>query len=1056
MNIHEAAMPSFEEFFAACWDSKRPFPWQSELAKRVSEGGWPALLDVPTGLGKTAALDVFVWHLASQARLPNEARTAATRAAFVIDRRLVVDSAFRRMRNLTQTLQTSTEASLVGVASRLRSIGETQFPLVVQRMRGGITWESQWVRQPDQPAIVCGTVDQIGSRLLSRGYGSSTSRMPIDAGLLGVDCLVLIDEAHLSSAMAVTVRGVDALESTASLSPLRRRSGGVVKMTATSPDLEADVLKVGPDSADLDDAVAGRRLTADKRVALLEVRNDDEVTAAMAGLASLMVDGTRSVVLVVCNTVRRARKIFDSLEGSSSYDRQLLIGRCRPLERRLAEPDWFDRAAAGRDRTSAIRPLILVSTQTVEVGVDLDVDSLITEIASADALVQRFGRVDRLGDVGTTFSAVVGCTSKLDEAPVYGPSAKATWAMLSEATTATAWKPPKKSDRESGRRSLAAGPTFDAGPLAFRELIDATPDRRSLFASSAPAPVVVRPTLECWARTSPIPEPDEAIGPYLHGVERMSPVVSMAWRAGDTADALEASLQMTPLRSDELIEVPLLAARHFLFSPQEDGGGLLSDLEAQSTDESAVIRVREAAIAVMGVIVRSRRDIVHDLRMIRPGDIVVVPSELGGHDDGGWTGRSGRPVADVADLVDRRFVRVRLSTSVLRSFGITRTAVASALNDLRALRVDADPTPVVHHFIDELRSWFMADQSVEPGDDNEESDAKEVTLAARAFADDLELLRSSDVWSISEKPSDRGAVVIAVPRNDDGESGEGEDTVCGLALCMPRPLTAEDAPASFIETGSLADTDDEGENGEGSSLLAVIQPEADLSLRTHLHDVGERARHFAQRLGLGQDLTQTLAFAGFLHDLGKAEVRFQAMLRGGDVLAAESSAGQFAELLAKSDTVITDVLALRLATRRSRWPGLRHEAISLALAKTWPADEIPEAVDLDLALYLVATHHGYGRPWFPADREDESPTVITLSLDTVDIPEFAKRNGGRQVDLTASSADGVMAFDQPERCRRLRRRYGFWGLSFLEAVLRLADLSISEELGDRILAERAR
>lgn len=1019
-------MPSFAEFFRACWGNE-PFPWQVELAERVATTGWPSLLDVPTGLGKTAALDVFVWHLASQAELEPTKRTAPTRAAFVIDRRLVVDSAFRRLRELTRILDSSSEDAAVAVAQRLRSIGGTPFPLLVQRMRGGITWQAQWVRQPDQPAIVCGTVDQIGSRLLSRGYGSSASRMPIDAGLLGTDCLLLIDEAHLSSALATTVRGIGFLESRATSSPLRARSGQIVKMTATSPDFDSDVLRVGPDSADVNDAVAGPRLQAQKRTVLIEAKKDDEVTKQMVDLARVMVSGTSRVVLVVCNTVKRARLVFDEVKTSPEWDAQLLIGRCRDLERRAAEPLWFDRAMAGRIRSTSSRPLVLVSTQTVEVGVDLDVDSLVTEVASADALVQRFGRVDRLGRVGETLSAIVACSSKLSEAPVYGASAEATWSMLAEATSSILWSLPKKPDFEALRRELVSGPTFDAGPLAFRELVDAASDRAALFAVAPPAPVVVTPTLDCWARTSPIPDPDEAVGPYLHGVERTSPVVSIAWRAGSDADALQKSFEQMPIRGDELVEVPLLSLRGFLYPSKEvPNGDVLSDLESQSSDESVEVRDRPG---VVGLIIRSRSDTVRDLRTVRPGDIVILPSSAGGHDDGGWTGQPGPVVADVADVVDRRLVRLRLSMPVLESFGMHGAALSASVRAFEKFPEGDDPTEIVRELLTQL---------LHTGEELTES----APLAAGALLRDVELMATVPAWGVSTAISyDKPLVLVRELLGDDG----AEAFVQGISLTMARPINGVGSEENLP---FASEADDDGEDGEGSSVLPTIVAGADLTLLRHSRDVGSRAKLFAENLGLHPELVSTLAFAGFLHDLGKAEVRFQAMLLRGDIAAAEASAGVFSELVAKSDIAMSDVAAMRLATSRSGWPGLRHEAISLALARTWPAASIPACVDQELALYLVATHHGYGRPWFPADREDRAPSAISLTIDGADLPEFARRATASSVSVLAKSDEGVMAFDQPDRCKRLRGVYGFWGLSYLEAILRLADMTISEELGE--------
>ncbi len=103
-------------------------------------------------------------------------------------------------------------------------------------------------------------------------------------------------------------------------------------------------------------------------------------------------------VLVVCNVVARAQKVYDALSDQlrgAGVEIILLHGRFNMRDRSRKEDLIRRRTGAGSHEKG---PTVLVATQAVEVSLNIDLDTLYSEAAPLEALVQRFGRVNRRGN----------------------------------------------------------------------------------------------------------------------------------------------------------------------------------------------------------------------------------------------------------------------------------------------------------------------------------------------------------------------------------------------------------------------------------------------------------------------------------------------------------------------------------------------------------------------------------------------------------------------------------------------------------------------------------
>ncbi len=980
------SLDDFDSFVQSLTGGNGPFPWQRELARRVVDGGWQAIdtISVPTGCGKTMVLAVQAFALAANSQLPlDDPRRPPLRLFFVVDRRVVVDDSARLARRIVEGMSCAElPEGARRVFEQLRGLG-----LSAVTLRGGLPADDTWLLEPHRPALVVSTVDQVGSKLLFRAYRASRRAAPIHAGLVGYSSLVVLDEAHLSRPFWETIGHA-------------RRLGAdmrVVAMSATPP-AGTSSLPVALAEQDWSHDVLRDRLEAAKVAHLEEItssgspqRDQERLVARMADLAQTALETCeRSAPLVVgvmVNTVARARAVFRAIaaKAGSAAHVLLLTGRTRPFDRDRLLREWlpFIRADLDRPEPPEGKPIVLVSTQTLEAGADVDLDHLITESAPLDCLRQRFGRLDRLGRrhraqlrTTTTIVHVVPPAKKdrprgLEDAwddPIYGEATQLTWAQLLR------W------GRRSGRGRGRDADGVDFGLRSMRDrLAELTRSGgealTSLCAPATRAPVLFPAHLDALSSTTIHPGADPAPAVFLHGPRSGPPEVYVVWRdwPGDAfhrlaadergrlqADAV-AELRAVPPSAGEMLALPIGAVVAWLRAGTAQA--VVTDLEGRDGDAPAKrSRRREDTSpglpAVMGRPGEWRLAFADD---IEPGDVVVVPCGYGGADRFGWNPDPGdrTPVQDVA------------------------VACLAEYRQRPAVRLSPD---AVRH------------------DDDGGVDilATRRATGERAGAGVGEWIGTARL--VLRSPSLGGGVFFIARRR----------------VTRPDPEAEPDVP--------------DQDNPDDLSLTGSPKP-----LGAHCIGVAKRALAFAEALGLAEQERSDLRLAGLLHDLGKADRRFQLKLHNGNevALAAALASGR---MLAKSAHDAENVWPRPSKPPWDRWPeGLRHEFLSaqLLVANTTAWKQL--AHDPQLVLWLVGTHHGLGRPWWP-DFADPQPTDVAVRADWIDGgPTFALTAADRtRLDLRRLDKGWCDLF-----CR-LISRYGWWKLATFEAVLRLADHRQSE------------
>lgn len=965
------SIPSFPEFFKALWGYD-PFPWQSMLAERITAESWPRALDLPTAAGKTACIDAAIYALAFQASKPLAERTAPRRIWFVVDRRIVVDEAFERASLIAEKLTMATAGPLKAVADRLLGLGGTTRPLAVARLRGGILRDDNWGRLPSQPAVITSTIDQLGSRLLFRGYGRRNLTASIYAGLAAHDSLILLDEAHLSMPFLETLSAIERFRGTAWAKTPIATPFAFAFLSATLPEMPQDEIFPCRDEREraLDHPLLRERMSASKpaTVVLAKSRNDEEdalVLKATARAKSYIESHGKRRAAVIVNRVKTARDIYVRLQkwASDKADIVLLTGRIRPYERDRLIEKWKPLLRAVSPEQPE-RPIILVSTQCLEVGADFSFDALVTEAASLDALRQRFGRLNRLGAPGAAPATILlrekDTKKNAPPDPVYGTAMFECWKLLNN----------------KAKESI-----IDFGIDAF-ECIQNEIDPEELRQCLAPrdeAPVLLPAHLDLLCQTAPAPAVDPDISLFLHGKKRGVPEVRIVWRAdlpvGKQSEWGEI-IALCPPVSGEMLSVPIYRLRAWLAE------------ETSEDDETSDVE---------GAVMASDSD--DDAQGVNNRNQTIRPALV-------WRGRDNSRVADRASAIKPNDVII-----VPAAYGMPEAGQAAPTETLGAEELDVyepaqgmsgrPPTLRLNRAV--LAPWLGCEA------------VKELVSVAEDPAKERAAIQSA----INALVADHTVTLPQWLRDLIGEVRDGriENHPGGGCVLFARGGLMSGA----AEPDLFADDDD---------LLSAIGGE--VTLERHSVSVERAVEKIAGRCLAGEFL-DPLRHAAYWHDVGKLDDRFQLVLRQGDEIASG-----LGEPLAKSICVPTSPARRKAIRTAAGLPeGFRHEMLSLQLAERHAMPPIPEQYT-DLFLHLVASHHGHARPFAPVVPDPEPP-AISGRHDDVGITMSA-------AERAESVAPHRLGSGVTDRFWRLTRQYGWWGLAYLEAILRLADWYGSEHV----------
>jgi len=238
---------------------------------------------------------------------------------------------------------------------------------------------------------------------------------------------------------------------------------------------------------------------------------------------------------------------------------------------------------------------------------------------------------------------------------------------------------------------------------------------------------------------------------------------------------------------------------------------------------------------------------------------------------------------------------------------------------------------------------------------------------------------------------------------DDDEHYEAKTENMRLVRRIDLPVDGQDDEGPswrWFELPTDGDTD-----GSKSNKKPVLW-------QVHTDDVTNNVAACVADLPLPQELKNAIVLAAKWHDLGKWRKLFQTIL------------GNFA---------YPNTVFAKSGKKGGRVPELyRHEFGSLVDVLDEGQPYCAELRRLhpdmqDVVLHLIAVHHGYGRPHFLADRV------------------FDPEPKGQKAEEIAAA---VM-----RRFARLQRRYGRWGLAYLESLLRAGDYAASAKPSEFVEVE---
>jgi CRISPR-associated endonuclease/helicase Cas3 len=782
--------------------------------------------------------------------------------------------------------------------------------LPVSTLRGQFADNRNWLEDPSAPAIIIGTVDKIGSKLLFEGYGTSYKMRPYHAALLGHDSLIVLDESHLVPPFEQLVQQIAAGQNHSA----RATRGAFPILPALGPTIEAPYLlplrvlslsatskksKQGVftlDAEDRKDPVVRQRIFASKRVEIHDAVEDKTLPRELATKAWALAEASETPIrcIIFCNRREHAESTKEELLQVAKEARAatkekpvaaenvvLFVGARRFFEREREEKKL---EALGFVAGSSPRPVdhaFLIATSAGEVGVDLDADHMVADLVAWERMVQRLGRVNRRGKGDAHVHIFPSATAS-------SPATDASRAQLSY-------------DAAAVRRLFESLPIAtrggkDASPAAVGAL-QADPERSSEIVRASTAsplhPGLTRPLVESWALTSMREHTGRPeVAPWLRGWVDEETETSIVWRqhvseiftylsSADRRRLIEATpiyaLEKLEIRTSFVVDWLLKRAQYL--AKKEFG-----EVQTETNPRSASL----AQESVVALLLDSGMELVY---------------VHGASDASHWT------LQELA--IDDTNRRNSLKRDLERQLGGATLIIDAKFGGLSAdglLDAKSAKCPPV---ADSAPAWAGS---------GDEASAPPENLPWRVR------LVSADGTS-TERIRERGwRERVRLPWVD--QNLAGADTI--EKWCV--------VDRHYLESAT------EDDRSTGSPLQTLAE---------HQSWAADCARRLCQQLEFPTEIADAIICAARLHDEGKRAATWQR------AFSAPTQHGPYAKTPGP-----LQVAALR---------GYRHEFGSLPYAEADSAYQLLSPELKDLVLHLIAAHHGGARPNISSQGCEDAP-----------------------------------------------------------------------------------